>query len=78
MQDSTSKTLTEINQHIKILNDETGELSRHQKEINGSINKINERTAKMKTDIEWLTRIFWIVMTASIGGLITGVLNYVK
>ena len=30
---------------------------------------------KVKTDIDWLKRFFWLVATASIGGLIAALLN---
>lgn len=34
--------------------------------------------ATVKTNQDWLMRFFWIVATASIGGLITGILNLLK
>ncbi|MDP2655607.1 MAG: hypothetical protein Q8P17_03680 [bacterium] len=30
---------------------------------------------KVSTDVDWLKRFFWLVATASIGGLIAAVLN---
>ncbi len=30
---------------------------------------------KVSTDVDWLKRFFWIIATASIGGLITAVVN---
>lgn len=30
---------------------------------------------KIGTDVDWLKRFFWIIATASIGGLITAVVN---
>lgn len=30
---------------------------------------------KVSTDVDWLKRFFWIIATASIGGLITAILN---
>jgi hypothetical protein len=30
---------------------------------------------KVSTDVDWLKRFFWIIATASVGGLITAVLN---
>lgn len=30
---------------------------------------------KVSTDVDWLKRFFWIIATASIGGLIAGLLN---
>ena len=37
--------------------------------------KMNEELGVVKTDVAWLKRFFWIIATASIGGLIAGVLN---
>ena len=31
--------------------------------------------AKVGTDVDWLKRFFWIIATASIGGLITAIIN---
>ena len=30
---------------------------------------------KVGTDVDWLKRFFWIIATASVGGLITAVIN---
>lgn len=30
---------------------------------------------KVSTDVDWIKRFFWLIATASIGGLITAVLN---
>ena len=30
---------------------------------------------KLSTDVDWLKRFFWIIATASIGGLIAAILN---
>ena len=46
----------EIKEHLKVLNKETGDI------------KVN--MAKIKTDLDWLKRFFWIIATASIGTLI--------
>lgn len=36
---------------------------------------IKEVLAVMKTNQDWIMRFFWIVATASIAGLITGIIN---
>ena len=41
------------------------------------IAKTNEEMGQIKTDVSWLTRFFWIVATASIGGLIAALLNLI-
>ncbi len=30
---------------------------------------------KVSTDVDWLKRFFWIIATASVGGLITAIIN---
>jgi hypothetical protein len=30
---------------------------------------------KVSTDVDWLKRFFWIIATASVGGLITAIVN---
>ena len=36
---------------------------------------INEEMGSVKTDVAWLKKFFWLIATASIGGLITAILN---
>ena len=31
--------------------------------------------SKVSTDVDWLKRFFWIIATASVGGLITAIIN---
>lgn len=31
--------------------------------------------SKVTTDVDWLKRFFWIIATASVGGLITAIIN---
>ena len=52
----------EIKGHIETLNDEMGDI------------KIN--MAKIKTDLDWLKRFFWIVATASIASLIAQLIKF--
>ncbi len=47
-------------------------------EIKKSIKIINdhsEEITKMATDMEWIKRFFWIIITATIGSLITSLFN---
>lgn len=54
-----------------------------QREITGDIKVIKENhlhhieqsTARIETNIDWLMRFFWIIATAAIGGLVSGLLN---
>ncbi|MCX6262617.1 MAG: hypothetical protein NTY95_17595 [Bacteroidia bacterium] len=45
-----------VESEIKIINDEMGD--------------IKEDMAKVKTDLDWLKRFFWIIAASSIGTLI--------
>ncbi len=36
---------------------------------------IQNDLTKVGTDVDWLKRFFWIVATASVGGLITALIN---
>ncbi len=36
---------------------------------------IKEILAVMKTNQDWIMKFFWIVITASVAGLITGIIN---
>ncbi len=38
---------------------------------------IDSKLTRVGTDVDWLKRFFWIVATASIGGLIAGLLNLI-
>ena len=38
---------------------------------------LSAAVTKVTNDVEWLSRFFWIVATASVGGLIAGVMNLV-
>jgi hypothetical protein len=54
-----------------------GDLERKVEVVFGHIAKTNEEMGQIKTDVSWLTRFFWIVATASIGGLIAALLNLI-
>lgn len=36
---------------------------------------IQTELTKVGTDVDWVKRFFWIVVTASVGGLITAIIN---
>lgn len=36
---------------------------------------IQTELTKVSTDVDWLKRFFWIIATASIGGLVTAIIN---
>ncbi len=54
-----------------------GDLEKKMDMVFDHISKTNEEMGQIKTDVSWLTRFFWIVATASIGGLIAALLNLI-
>lgn len=42
---------------------------------NNHLPHIETKLTKVGTDVDWLKKFFWIVATASIGGLIAAILN---
>lgn len=42
---------------------------------NNHLFHINKKLTQLGTDVDWLKRFFWIVATASIGGLIASLIN---
>ena len=59
--DETRKDIEKLYDHAKIANEE--------------MSKIKKDIGEIKIDLEWLKRFFWIVATAAVGSLITGILN---
>lgn len=53
-----------IEEHIVIYNKEMGD--------------VRSDLAAVKADVAWLKHFFWIVATASIAGLVTGLINLLK
>ena len=54
-------------------------LDRVEKTVNeikeNHLSHIQNDLTKVSTDVDWLKRFFWIIATASVGGLITAVIN---
>lgn len=54
-------------------------LDRVEKTVNeikdNHLTHIKSDLTKVGTDVDWLKRFFWIIATASIGGLITAIVN---
>lgn len=44
---------------------------------NNHLPHIDSKLTRVGTDVDWLKRFFWIVATASVGGLIAGLLNLI-
>lgn len=57
--------------HIAIINDEMGDMRDKQEEIRIDM-------AKIKTDLTWLKKFFWIVAGSSVGALLANVLQLLK
>lgn len=55
------RRLEKVEGHIETTNKEMGE--------------VKTDVAKIKTDVCWLKRFFWIVATSSIGALIVGIIQ---
>ena len=36
---------------------------------------LQDSVTKVSTDVDWLKRFFWILATASVGGLVTAIIN---
>jgi len=36
---------------------------------------LQDTVTKVSTDVDWLKRFFWILATASLGGLVTAIIN---
>ena len=78
--------IADIRMHMNILNDETGELRDIVKDIRAEFSKsvsknadniacINVKMSQVQNDVDWIKRTYWIIATASIGALVTGVFN---
>jgi len=52
-----------------------GDLEKKMDAVFGHISTTNEEMGYIKTDVGWIKRFFWIVATASIGGLIGALIN---
>lgn len=54
-------------------------LDRVEKTVNeikdNHLNHIQTELTKVGTDVDWLKRFFWVIATASIGGLIAAIIN---
>ena len=50
-------------------------LENHWSTFNTEMGEVKTDLATVKTDVSWLKKYFWIVATASIGGLVAGIIN---
>jgi len=54
--------------HIEIINEEMGELR-------DCVTTVKVDMATVKTDVAWLKRSYWVIVTASTGALVTGIVS---
>ena len=54
-----------------------GAVEQHIETTNKEMGQVQVDLAKVKTDVCWLKRNYWIVATASIGGLAAAVINLI-
>lgn len=47
----------------------------HIETTNKEMGEVKTDVAKIKTDVCWLKKTYWIVVSASVGAVITGVIN---
>jgi hypothetical protein len=45
--------------------------------IDKHIEVINHEMGSVKNDVAWLKKFFWLIATASIGGMITAIINLI-
>ena len=64
-----------ISNSLKVINEEIGELRDEQKHLNNEIGEIRIDIAKLKTNMGFLLKFFWIIATASIGALVVGLIQ---
>jgi len=52
-----------------------GELRDHQEHTQDCVNTLTVDVATVKNDVGWLKKSYWIVVTASVGALVAGVIG---
>jgi hypothetical protein len=52
-------------------------LEDHYSTFNGEMGDVKQGMAVVKTDVAWLKKYFWIVNAASIGAVVTGIINLI-
>ena len=77
MPDNTSQPNgVKLQEHINAeTKEEIDALKEHAQIANSEMGIIKQSIGIIQADMQWLKKFFWIVATASIGGLITGLIN---
>lgn len=63
--------ITEIKEDIKSIKEN------HLAHIQEAMTSMKITTESLKTDMDWVKKFFWIIAGASIGGLVTGLINLI-
>jgi hypothetical protein len=45
-------------------------------EVRDRMSNLDSKVEKVQTDVDWLKRAYWLVATASVGALITALVNF--
>jgi len=48
----------------------------HIKIINNELGNVKVDLAIVKTDVKWLKKYFWVVVSSSVGALVVGLINF--
>ena len=63
------------NYHNKEQDRRLSKMEGHIEVINGELGDVKTKLAKVSTDVSWLKKTYWIVVSASVGALIAGLIN---
>ena len=65
------RRMNNIEESVKTINHEMGE-------VRDNIADVKIDVAKVKTDVAWLKRTYWVVVSASVGALIVGLIQLLE
>ena len=67
-----------LGEEIKKIQEELKDLrENHLHTLSEVVNEIKVNIAEIRTNLTWLQKFFFIVVTASVGGLLTAILNLI-
>ena len=72
------KDIDAIREHVTTMNNEMGELRDEQKNQNETLTDIRIDIATIKTDVSLIKKTYWIVVSATVGALATGIINLLE
>ena len=68
--------MSEKNYINRIQDERIKTIEEHIKTINGELNDVKIHLATVKTDVKWLKKYFWVVVSSSVGTLVVGLINF--